>query len=121
MNISTLANLIIADKTLLNDVEKWLEILNTQNIEETRNVVERISQETVLVSFAERNGGPATKADVDAAVAFLKQQPLIDETEKRLAEVSSAVASGKIKTAAEVNTAIAAVTVAIDPGKVIIP
>jgi hypothetical protein len=121
MNISTIIDMLKADPSIENDILKFVERMNVQDqvqVVRTRDVV--IDEERI-VSIAELNGGPATEADVQAALSLIAQEPLVLEADKRIEQVKAAIASGEVTSSAELTAKFAAVDVAspVDAGEAV--
>ena len=84
MNVSILIRQLADDPTLADDVPAWLARLNAPTIRrvtQQRQVI--VNDVETFISFADEHGGPATAADVQAALAHRTRLPLADELRKR--------------------------------------
>lgn len=103
MNISALVQMLDRDPTLANDVPGWLARLNAATVRrvvQQRQVIVNDVEETV--SPASIHGGPATAADVAAALAAINRRPLHTELRRRYERTMGAIDSGEVTTAAQV-------------------
>jgi hypothetical protein len=108
MNKSTIAGMIQADPTILDDIPGFITRMNLKNIRQVRNIQTVISQEEYYISIADNNGGECTQADIDGALILNESKPLLDEAEMRYNNAISAIQSGEVTTRDELKQVLSA-------------
>ena len=100
MNISAIADMIRADPSVVSDPVKFVFQMNEQTIEQVVKTRDVIAEEVRTVSIAELNGGPATEKDVQDALDYLRQEPLVAQAKEISEKLIAAAESGEVIDAA---------------------
>ena len=95
MNTSTILDMLRDDPNLLDDRKAFLDRMNAPfNV--VVQVREQIVENTIITSIAERNGGPATDADIDYALKILAQRPLLEKADAISEKLKAAIVAGEV-------------------------
>lgn len=102
MNISKIADMLLEDPSIADNIQHFLNIVNEPNIEQVVKVTTTTVDETRTISFAEQHGGKATERDVLDAIAYLKQQPLLEEAQTRFEKTVTAICCGEVQESSDI-------------------
>lgn len=110
MNVGAITDMIRQDPAITKDIKGFIEKMNAKTIKQVESVKTIIEDAITYSSIAERNGGDATEDDVNAAIAQLQSEPLIEEAQQRYQNVVAAISSGDAQSGDDI---VAAFSVAI--------
>ncbi len=102
MNTSIIIGMLREDPTIADDVPGFLARVNEQNIRVVRQRHVEVIDEEVMVSLAERNGGPATERDVTDALQIMAAQPLLEQAANGFEQLRQAIMNGQCQSMTDV-------------------